>query len=136
MKRTMGSLLCGLPINIAVLLTECNTGHFFSKIQTCTFFLRCEKMFAEKVKLQFGGLARERPQRLPCVKGAGCPKGRLRDCRGRMSEFALDLGEFGTAYRTIPPTSLALGHLPLHKGGFGALQICSPNCNLTTNVKG
>ena len=28
---------------------------------------------------------------------------------------------------TIPPTSLSLGHLPLHKGGFWA-AICRPIC--------
>ena len=35
---------------------------------------------------------------------------------------------------TIPPSRLAAAHLPLHKGGFGAVRIAMLNYNLPTLV--
>ena len=56
-------------------------------------------------------------QSLPCAKG-GAPKGR-RDCRRRKCEFALDLGENVTYYRTIPQSPpKGRRQPPLHKGAL------------------
>jgi len=50
-----GSPENGLPAIVSVVFLICNTGHFFSKIPTCTFAFPCATMIAEKGKLRFVG---------------------------------------------------------------------------------
>ena len=53
--------------------------------------------------------------------GAGEPKARLRDCK--CSKFVWFFGKIWTFTLTTPPSRQTPRHLPLHRRGFGPVQI-------------
>ena len=78
--------------------------------------------FSAVAACQKTALARQRP-RLPCAKGAVifCPKQKMTE---GLLQYNVPISPKINAYFSIFPRnpSAPSGHLPLHKGGFGAMR--------------